>query len=42
MAMDRNELDSHADTVVGGPNCVLISDPDEYVQKNCGTVEEWC
>jgi hypothetical protein len=29
-ATDRNELDSHADTVVGGPNCVLISDPNKY------------
>jgi hypothetical protein len=29
--MDRNEFDSGAEAVMCGPNCVLISDPDEYV-----------
>jgi hypothetical protein len=29
--MDQNELNSHADTVMGGLNCVPISNPDKYV-----------
>jgi hypothetical protein len=29
--MDQNEFDSGAEAVVGGPNCVLTSDPDKYV-----------
>jgi hypothetical protein len=38
--MDQNEFDSGDEAVMCGPNCVLISDPDEYVTVICAVMRQ--
>ena len=40
VSTDRNELDSHADTNVGGANCVLIDDTGEFATVHSFSSEQ--